>query len=60
MNSRIALLLICTGVMSLLAVAPASVHSQAPFYQGKTIKIVRGLPDSTRLAVVLVSPAMRA
>jgi tripartite-type tricarboxylate transporter receptor subunit TctC len=44
------------GILYLLAVAPPSVHSQAPFFQGKTIKIINNDPGGTaglRVKVVM-------
>ena len=56
MNRRTLLLMLCTGVFILSAAAPASVHSQAPFFQGKTIKIINNDPGGTaglRVKVVM-------
>ena len=56
MIRRSLLLLLYTGGFFLFADAPASVHSQAPFFQGKTIKIINNDPGGTaglRVKVVM-------
>ena len=47
MSKKNPFLIFIVGVLSLLTVAPTVVYSQAPFYQGKTIKIINNDPGGT-------------
>ena len=47
MSKNKPLLIFFAGVLSLITVAPSVVFPQAPFYQGKTIKIINNDPGGT-------------
>jgi len=56
MNRKNQLLMLYTGVSLMFAAVPASVQSQAPYYQGKTIKFINNDPGGTaglRVKVVM-------